>query len=766
MTLRSNRAASCLGRYLFILAATLTWSAFASALPIDWIAGVDDWFDPANWSPAQVPTSIDDVSVNNGGTAEATGVAELTAASLRLGVDGGSGALIIEPPTSIDPLVLDGPLLIGVTTTGTAKSTGSLTLRGPFVSDYLRSTTPSPFRLGATDSDGDADGTLIATDGGSGDGVFSTVEIGVSAGAGEAVAVFEGLDPLGLPDGFQIGGAPTVEIGVAKAGGDATARVSVLGLADVDALAVGRSTGSGEAHAEVYIDRGFDPRWRAVEVGVASADGPATGSLTNLREFEGDGSGNLDIGVSLGSAPANGLVTNRRGLFASQTVKDYADVRVGVSGGAGDATGSLLSLSGVGAERLIIGTHAGGGVGTGTLRQERGASQLTTLTMGPGATLQVGVKGPVKGGASAGPSGYATIDADNVELDPAASLIVELAYVPETAQTFELIESATVDGIAGDFGTVEVRHLNQGYVATPGLVVDGGVEKYVLDLTGTAREPVWNSPGVGDWFDSSNWSSPATPGTGDRSSINNGGEAVASSATTSDPMEVFFLSVGEDGGSGALTVEGLTVTPLKGMTIGKVSEDHLLGGTTSGTASFVDVDYIPPQVYEVDRGAASQSTVEPALGVGLAAGDGLAEGSLTIEGGSVIVPDEPLRTRDTSRLMVGVAMTLDGDRNPSAIGHLELNPGGGQTQLHVGELRIGWAEIAGGGPVSAEAMASAVIRNTEIRGIQNVATALCSSPMGMASTTLKASSFSGSAMLDRKLNLGDVRRRRSRLSGA
>lgn len=85
---------------LVILAAALAWSPLAHSLPIDWIAASDDWFDPANWSPAQVPTAADDVSIDNGGTAEATAAMDLFAASLSVGVDGGDGTLIVDPRVS------------------------------------------------------------------------------------------------------------------------------------------------------------------------------------------------------------------------------------------------------------------------------------------------------------------------------------------------------------------------------------------------------------------------------------------------------------------------------------------------------------------------------------------------------------------------------------------------------------------------------------------------------------------------------------------
>ncbi|MCG8460946.1 MAG: DUF11 domain-containing protein, partial [Holophagales bacterium] len=739
-----------------VLAAALVWSPLAQALPIEWAVVLGDWLDPASWSPPQVPTMADDVTINNGGTAEATTATELFAASLRVGVDGGEGTLTIDPPTLLPPLVLDGPVLIGVTTSGSEASTGSLSLGREVEASFFRSTTPSPFRLGATDAGGNAEGTLIARSGATAGGDFSSFEVGVSTAVGDAVGVLEGTGIFGNSDSFSVGNTSSVEIGVAKDSGGGTGSVRILELRSVGSLAVGLSTGSGAGRGDLFLERSlFDPVWRSVRVGVAGAEGPATGILSHIPSFDGDGTGDLEIGVALGSGRAHGSLVQMTGLFTQRTIEDFVDIRVGVSDAAGDATGYLLSLSGVRAENLIVGTNAGGGSGTGSVRLERGASRLTTMTLGPSSTLQTGLKGPIRGEAFN--PGYATINVDTVTLDPAAALVAEFAFIPEVAQTFEIIESNSLTGIGGDFGSVEIRNLNQGYTASPGVVVDGGVEKYVIALSGAPVEPVWTNPatgaGAGDWFDPASWSSAQIPGSGDRTSISNGGEAVASSASGSDPIEVFFLSVGEDGGTGALSVEGLTVAPLKGLTIGKIDQDYLLGGTGTGAAVFTDVDYVPPQVYEVDEANAADDGTETGLGVGLAAGEGTAEGVLTLEGGSVILPGD-LRTPETSQLIVGGAFALTGDGSPSAIGRLAVNPGGGQTTIRSDLLGIGRAIVEAGDSVSADAVASATLRNAEIGGLVRVATSRCSAPSSTATSTVTASSLLSSTITDRELDLG------------
>ncbi|MBT5456662.1 MAG: hypothetical protein HOK82_08645, partial [Rhodospirillaceae bacterium] len=58
---------------LAVTIALATWSMPASAVPISWNAGTADWFMAGNWTPMQVPTNLDDASVNNAGTANANG---------------------------------------------------------------------------------------------------------------------------------------------------------------------------------------------------------------------------------------------------------------------------------------------------------------------------------------------------------------------------------------------------------------------------------------------------------------------------------------------------------------------------------------------------------------------------------------------------------------------------------------------------------------------------------------------------------------------
>ena len=126
-------------------------------------------------------------------------------------------------------------------------------------------------------------------------------------------------------------------------------------------------------------------------------------------------------------------------------------------------------------------------------------------------------------------------------------LVAEFFSVPPAPQRFELIRSGTADGISGDFSSVIVQNLPQGYTHSVGVVLDG-VERDVLDLQGSPVKPVWlntdSSTGGASWFDSGSWATPLVPGGGDEALINNGGRAVALAATAPGPMRGLSVTIG------------------------------------------------------------------------------------------------------------------------------------------------------------------------------------------------------------------------------
>jgi hypothetical protein len=72
----------------WLLLATVAMPVMAA--PVTWVGTTADWFNAGQWNPAAVPTSADDASVNNGGTAQASSEAP-AARSLSVGA-GAAGA--------------------------------------------------------------------------------------------------------------------------------------------------------------------------------------------------------------------------------------------------------------------------------------------------------------------------------------------------------------------------------------------------------------------------------------------------------------------------------------------------------------------------------------------------------------------------------------------------------------------------------------------------------------------------------------------------
>ena len=120
------------------LGALATWSAPASAIPINWINGgaLGTWTTPPNWSPNQVPMAADDATITNGGTANQTGL-PISTRDLNIGLRT-SGTFGLPHGTGTVKLtngnaMVAGELNVGVTDAGIGTqgfSTGTLTTTG------------------------------------------------------------------------------------------------------------------------------------------------------------------------------------------------------------------------------------------------------------------------------------------------------------------------------------------------------------------------------------------------------------------------------------------------------------------------------------------------------------------------------------------------------------------------------------------------------------------------------------------------------------
>ena len=536
---------------------TLATSLFvtSAAHAQDWInIGQGDWFDPANWSTAAVPAAADDANINNGGTALLDRGADVQ--NFNVGVDGGTGSIRLE---SVGTRNLRGQnIRIGVTEAGAAPSTGVVRLVSPTFFGSPPPNTPVPFRLGYSGADGDANGQVLGEeDGNLGfDSTVRELQWGVAEGAGNASA--------------------TITV----------SRVSTIGSRDL--LEAGVSRGPGNALASVDSG-GFTVTVRDLNVGVATGEGRAEGRLSGSGGFNPNNvTGDARVGVSDGDGNATGVVDVRsRQVSGSQNFGSFLQLDIGVSNGDGNASGTVLTSSGLRASTLNLGVRNGSGTAEGLIRTDRWVSVFDTMNLGPGATVLLNAGSNVRGGDSNDPSAYGAIDVTNTAaLD--GTLVVDFDYIPDGPTRFELIRSTTPNGLTGDFQTVEVRNLNPGLAWTSGIELDGGVEKYVLEVTGTPVFPEWTDPGSDNWFDASNWSNATVPDASQPAFIQNGGEARANSATAPGPLQAFEFGIGVDGGSGALVVDGVDLEPTTSLQIGLIQQDHTSGGLASGRLEWSD----------------------------------------------------------------------------------------------------------------------------------------------------------------------------------
>lgn len=111
---------------------------------------------------------------------------------------------------------------------------------------------------------------------------------------------------------------------------------------------------------------------------------------------------------------------------------------------------------------------------------------------------------------------------------------------------------------------------------------------------------VWDNPGVGDWFEPSNWNPASVPGSVDTAVVGNGGEAQAALPAPSD-LEVARLEIGSDGGTGILRVTGVPV-----FVNGRIRVGESDGGTGSsnGTLLITGADLIGNDTSSIDLGEA------------------------------------------------------------------------------------------------------------------------------------------------------------------
>lgn len=621
----SQRASICSPLFAAILVLAVT----SPVLGVDWVANLGRWFDAQNWDSMAVPSSADDAVINNGGTATFDGpdAADLNAARLRIGTDGGTGALQIGLASGNAALNLETALDVGVSTAGSGPSTGSLDAGS---ADMIG--TGVDVRVGVTSTADNATGVL---DGANVSNFGGFHQLGVSSGSGDASAIVRGTALAGV-------GLEGLEVGLALDSGNATANVMGDWSTSIDPnfqLRIGVSEGLGSADAtlrDVGTGSSMVPLI-AFDVGVATHGGSATGRYLGWRRARFAGAARF--GVSVGDGDANAEVRSDRlsPSFLAISLGPLTSLDLGVATGLGNASGVVEIAEGYSADAVNLGLSIGAGFGSGSLSSDFGLSSVGTLNMGAGGRLGFDVRGGARATAASADTGttdvYSALDVSTAQLD--GSIVLTFLVVPSGPQVFELIRSGSITGLTGDFNNVEIRNLNQGYTASSGIVVDGGVEKYVVTLSGAPIACDWSGAN-GDWFDESNWSSPLAPTRGDVTTIANGQEVSAAAPLAPGPMEVLNLGVGVDGGPGTLTSNAVDLTATQGVTIGRIRSTHNAGDTTTGTATLTDASILlATEPFPQGLDATDPTERFTGLGVAVAEGVGTVDGTLSLVNGSV-----------------------------------------------------------------------------------------------------------------------------------
>lgn len=678
----------------------------------DWNVPAGSWFDPANWNPMAIPGAMDVASVNNGGTASVNvpSPPSTEIMSLLLGTDGGNGTLAVGSDGF--PVTLSGVFEVGVTSSGSIGSVGTYRGRGTF----FEAGASVPFRVGVTSTQGDAMGTVRSNA-----LVFLTgpIQFGVSSGAGDAIAEVDGQN-LNF-----IGGLNGASIGVALDAGAAAANVRVSSGFDIAAgssLRVGVSEGAGTAEGLVdgRVGSMFGVSLGQADIGLATMDGDATGSLTNADRVASSSS--INVGVSLGGGSAIGTLSNATDTISNQVifVGPTPTLNVGVASGAGSATGTVVTGLAYSADTANVGVSSGAGAAIGVLHCQRGISTVGTLNMGPGATLRFDARGTTRASVSTGfqYEVYSALDVTTANLD--GTLILDFLFAPAMGQTYEIIRSNSMNGINGSFSDVQVLGVNQGYTVTSGVVLDGGVEKFVVTLTGSPVSPDWIDPATDDWFDASNWSSPLIPTQGDRTTITNGGTASASTATATGPMESFQVAVGRDGTSGTLTSDGVDLTAVRALAFGVVTDGHAAGDVATGVGTISNAT-VASHLGESIFDAADPNDVLAGIGVGVATGSASADGSLTVTDGSLLCNLEDI----DAELKVGIAKATPAGSSPMADGFLDFDGAGiGSSRIEAGGIEFGSASTDSNAPPGSAANASAIVMIRDATVLDGSGTAL------------------------------------------
>jgi hypothetical protein len=433
-------------------------AALAQAQPTVWtnpatgpVAGI--WSNPANWSPASVPTSANNAQIHNGGEARLTG--SVVASRIEVGKNGGVG--ILTSDASAIEIVLDSDFDIGEIggdyATGNVIATGNGTVH-----------LANAARLLVGDSgSGDLDlGQTNATVGAQahGIGVLSLQSIGVveilddadiGQAGGSAVATADGTLTANSVGMFQIG----ADLDVGQSGGTGTSSATGRATITGSQVVVGSNTDIGRTTGSVSGNRG-DGMLHLTDssLAVGFADPALPGSI-----HIGDAGASLNL-----RAEAQGSVTLRR---SSADVAHLINIG-GLSGGGTNprnaAVGKLeLSDSVVAASQVDVAVIASNTAGSAVGTLEINSSWLDidgSLLLGDGATLVFGLAGNSRANATSTTGRYGALDTNTAAI--AGELQIRLLdnFQPLAGSQFDLVNAATA--ITGSFAMTSLPPLSPG----------------------------------------------------------------------------------------------------------------------------------------------------------------------------------------------------------------------------------------------------------------------------------------------------------------
>jgi PEP-CTERM motif len=321
--------------------------------------------------------------------------------------------------------------------------------------------------VGQTTSDSDAEGTLTT-----GGGIQISALVGVSEGGGafqfscQCVTPFVTGDAVGslVADGFVY----SASVGLLRSDGSAIGSLEVEGVhpsfqSSPGSVLVGysdRGGAAGTAEGRMSVRSGVE----ATRIAVGALEGSMFPASNPPRPS----------GTAVGVLETTGDVTSRGGV-GLQSPGDA--VGYGNAFSHGDADGTWILHDGTyTGRRLIVGGSDGTGSGRGLIHLDQMFVDLDDLTLGDGATVELEIAGALRG------TEYSAIDADRASLD--GDLAIAFTE-PAQVGVYDLIVSAALDGIFGDFDSVSVAGLAAGQSAFWGIETTGGtspVEVYRLHV--------------------------------------------------------------------------------------------------------------------------------------------------------------------------------------------------------------------------------------------------------------------------------------------